>query len=199
MQTLQQCKCSPNLKPHTSLLSHVRLRAEAERIEFNLENAMHPVEDLEQNDDLTEEQKEQKRQELEASKSAEQKLLSGIAPEEDPLKGKKKRKAVPKATQGKPSDTGSGASTGVPSSGIKALTDDMDVASAGSKKQSKHDQLYEELDEEMRKVAAVHLAEAEKLGKNVSVKSFASLRVENFYHDPKLDRSKSNTILSVGC
>ncbi len=179
------------------MLSHVRLRAEAERIEINLENALNPEEDLEENDDLTEEQKEQKKQEMEMSKSAEMKLLSGLASEEDGKSAAKKRRklAAGKVIQAKPVEAAS-MSTTVPSAGTKALQDETDGMSGGSKKPSKHD--HDDLDDEMRKVAAVHLAEAEKLGKNVTVKSLASLRVENYFYDMKLDRSKSNTILSVG-
>lgn len=177
-----------------------RLKAEADRIEQNLEAAMQDQQEGQGEDDeeLTEEQLEQKKQELEEARNIQQKLLGGLAAEDDPKKPRStKRKKGTTKVGGGPAGEGTSTSTSAP--GPHCLLDDFDTASVASGSKAKGGKgPYDDFDPDMLKVAAVHEAEAEKTGKNASVKCLALLRVENFF-GPKSDRTKTNTLASVGC
>ena len=155
----------------TVLRSNLRLKEEASRIEYALLQAQgNEVQDDAQEALVTAE-------ETEESLKKQQKLLDGLQQTAPSLSSSKKRKKDQAPCKG------STASTKLPEgdSSVKALTDDFDKVSGTTAKKPKGGKYdFEDLDEEMRKVARAHLSEGEASGMHVSSSSLRFLRVECF-------------------
>ena len=172
------------------------MRAQAEKIEQNLEAAAEEENPSVNEVELTPEEEAERQQQVEEAQKLSSKLLAGLAQPEQPAAKKKKKKAAPKS---KAADGDSTTATqGAGTSG--ALLDDVDMASEAGSKSSKAGGKFANLDEEMKAVAILHFAEREKQGIRgpVSCKSLQALKLSSFFV-ANTDHEQGHALAGVGC